>query len=135
MRLFSIVSAIFLSLLLAVSAHAFGALEGKVPANRTSKVHAFTVADPSTCASPGKPKMTVSTKPKHGKVSFEWGYIPAGKRFRGCAGGRMRAMWVHYTPDAGFRGTDTFAVGYRFADMGGYISVGYKGQKFIVHVK
>lgn len=79
--------------------------------------------------------MTISTAPQHGKVSFEWGFVPAGKKFRNCAGGRMRAMIVNYTPQAGFRGTDRFKVGYSFPDMAGYRSIGYRGQQFVVHVK
>lgn len=121
--------------LLAPAAAFAGAVEGNVPANRTTRVHAFTVADPSTCATPGKPKMSVKTEPQHGKVSFQWGFLPAGKAFKNCAGGRMRVMIVTYTPASGFRGTDSFAVGYSFENMAGYRHVGYRGQKFKLHVK
>ena len=121
--------------LLAPTAALAGALEGSVPANRTSRIYAFTVADPSNCIAAGRPKMTVRTAPEHGKVSFEWSYVPAGKGFRNCAGGRMRAMAVHYTPKAGFRGVDSFSVGYSFDNMAGYRAIGFKARKFIVHVK
>ncbi|MDB5556193.1 MAG: hypothetical protein JWL86_6177 [Rhizobium sp.] len=125
-----------LALLLAISTSAFaGTLEGNVPANRTTRIHAFTVADPAICAVAGKPKMTISTEPKHGKISFKWEYIPAGKKFRNCTGGMMKAMSVYYTPAAGFRGTDSFAVGYSLPDMSDYITIGYRGQKFVLHVK
>jgi hypothetical protein len=135
MRLFIVASAIFFATLALSTGASAGTLEGSVPANRTSLVHAYSVADPSTCASAGKPKMRVSTEPQHGKVSFKWGYVPAGKRFRGCAGGRMRAMTVYYTPAPRYRGKDTFTVGYSFADMSGYITIGYRSQKIVVHVK
>jgi hypothetical protein len=108
---------------------------GNVPANRATKVYAFTVADSSTCASPGRPKMKVAKAPKHGTVTFDWGFVPAGKAFRNCQGGRMRAMAIIYTPAKGYRGEDSFTVGYSFPDLGGYISVGHKSRKFVLQVK
>lgn len=110
-------------------------VNGNVGANRSTKVYAFTVADPSTCASPGRPKMTISKPPQHGTVTFDWGFIPAGKRFQNCASGQMRAMGVVYTPHKGYRGPDTFAVGYSFASMGGYVYSGARTHKFNLQVK
>ena len=110
-------------------------LKGSVPANRPTRVYAFTVADPSTCASPGKPKMTVRKAPQHGKVTFDWGFIPAGKKFQNCASGQMRAMGVIYTPDKGYHGPDSFAVTYSMPNMAGYRYTGARTQGFAVNVK
>ena len=110
-------------------------IDGSVPANRTTKVYAFTVADRSTCASPGRPKMIVSKAPQHGKVTFDWGFLPAGKGFRNCANGMMRAMAIVYTPAKGFRGVDSFSVGYSFPNMADYRSVGVKTKKFTLNVR
>ena len=110
-------------------------LKGSVPANRSTRVYAFAVADPSTCASPGKPKVTVREAPQHGKVTFDWGFIPAGKTFQNCANGRMRAMGVIYTPNKGYRGADSFSVTYSMPSMGGYRYNGIRTQGFAVNVK
>ena len=110
-------------------------LKGSVPANRSTRIYAFTVADPSTCASPGKPKMTVSRAPEHGTVTFDWGFIPAGKAFRNCANGRMRAMGVVYTPNKGYHGVDSLSVTYSMPNMGEYRYTGARTEKFIINVK
>ncbi|MGV3552423.1 Ig-like domain-containing protein [Rhizobium sp.] len=110
-------------------------LKGNVAANRSTRVYAFTVADPSTCASPGKPKMTVRKAPEHGKLTFDWGFLPAGKVFKNCANGRMRAMGIIYTPNKGYRGADSFSATYTMPNMGGYRYQGSRTQKFEVNVK
>lgn len=110
-------------------------LKGSVPANRSSRIYAFTVADPSTCASPGKPKMRVSKAPEHGRVTFDWGFMPAGKAFRNCANGRMRAMGVVYTPNKGYHGVDSFSVTYSLPSMAGYRYNSVRTQGFAVNVK
>lgn len=110
-------------------------LKGSVPANRSSRIYAFTVADPSTCASPGKPKMSVSSAPDHGTVTFGWGFMPAGKAFRNCANGQMRAMGVIYTPNKGYHGLDSFSVTYQMPNMGGYRYNSSRTQKFTLNVK
>jgi hypothetical protein len=134
MRLLIQVTAAF-ALLFAISTSAFaGALEGNIPANRTTRVHAFTVADFSNCTVAGKPKMTISTKPQHGTITFKWEFVPAGK-IRNCTNNRTKAMSVYYTPAPGFHGTDSFTVGYRLPDMSDYQTIGYRGQEFILHVK
>jgi hypothetical protein len=111
-----------------------GALEGGVPANRTTRIHAFTVADFSNCTVAGKPKMTISSKPQHGTITFKWEFVAAGK-IRNCTNNRTKAMSVYYTPAPGFHGIDTFTVGYRLPEMSDYISIGYHSQKFVLHVK
>lgn len=110
-------------------------LRGNLPANRSTRVYAFTVADPSTCASPGKPKVTVSKAPQHGRLTFDWGFMPAGKTFKNCANGQMRAMGVVYTPNKGYRGSDSFAVTYSMPSMAGYRYQGSRSQKFEINVK
>lgn len=110
-------------------------LKGSVPANRSSRIYAFTVADQSTCATPGKPKMTVAKAPEHGTVTFNWGFMPAGKAFHNCANGRMRAMGVIYTPNKGYRGVDSFSVTYALPNMAGYRYIGARTQKFALNVK
>jgi hypothetical protein len=110
-------------------------LRGSVPANRPTRVYAFTVADPSTCASPGKPTMTVRKAPKHGSLTFNWGFLPAGKTFQNCANGQMRAMGVVYTPHKGYRGADSFSVTYAMPKMAGYRYTGARTQSFEVNVK
>jgi hypothetical protein len=110
-------------------------ISGSVAAGRSTKVYSFTIADPSNCTSPGKPKMSIRKAPKHGTITFDWGFVPSGKKFQNCAGGRMRAMGIVYTPNKGYRGPDSFSVSYRFPDMGGYAYHGARAQSFDLQVK
>jgi hypothetical protein len=79
--------------------------------------------------------MTVRHAPEHGKVTFDWGFVAAGKGFQNCANGRMRAMVIVYTPNKGYHGPDSFSVTYALPNMAGYRHVGARTQKFELNVK
>ncbi len=100
----------FLAALLAMTATAAKAETISVPAGESSAMIDFTNLD-DNCQSIGKPKGKVTSEPKHGKVSFQWMSITLDEDYGTCKGKHAKALRVIYTPDRGYKGSDSFKVG------------------------
>jgi len=104
-----------------------------VSAGKTSLIFSFYVYDPDQCASSAYPKPSLSN-PKNGKLTSKRTpfRIPKGKK---CAGTKVNAVSVYYTPKAGFRGKDTARFGYRYFQYTGEDKTSYYNVRARINVK
>jgi hypothetical protein len=82
-----------------------------VPTNRASVVGSAATYGPD-CTAGKIPELKIRQAPKHGKVSFEVISTQLSEQAGRCAGKNVMAALVIYRPDKGFRGEDTFKVGF-----------------------
>lgn len=104
-----------------------------VPAGKTSLIFVFYNYNPETCYTSvsSKPKLR---KPAHGTLTAKLTpfRVQKGKE---CAGRKVNAVSVFYTPDRGYRGRDKAKFGFsfpRYVDDTGY---GYYGVTANISVK
>lgn len=86
-----------------------------LPAGKKSGIGFFAFYDPSTCAFGAKPGMKIK-QPVHGKITIAW---VAGKISSNdiCNGKRAKGYQIWFTPNAGFRGTDSAALNVTYASL------------------
>lgn len=127
---------------LAVAAGLLGALPAAaetrtitVPANRTSSVETIAFYNTETCRSGAVPQMQVTRAPANGKVSFRKVSGTLNESSGRCAGKRVSAQNVIYTPRKGFRGTDEITVGYSHEWYTGTSRRVYRSMRFKITVK
>lgn len=86
--------------------------EFAVPANKSSQIYDFAVWNPTNCAYPGRPSYQVTTQPKHGRLDFVYGFTRAPNLPARCKR-KVKGLQVVYTPNRGYRGTDSFVLTFR----------------------
>jgi hypothetical protein len=101
--------------LAAMTANAFAAETLTLPAGKKSGIGFFAFYDPSTCAFGAKPGMKIK-QPAHGKISIAWvvGKISSNDI---CNGKRAKGYQVWFTPNAGFRGSDSAGLNITYASL------------------
>jgi hypothetical protein len=78
-------------------------------ANMRNDVAAFAFHTVQTCKSAGVIDFKVSRQGAHGRVEIEKRVVvlqPGSV----CAGSKVKAAWIVYTPNRGYRGPDTFEI-------------------------
>lgn len=108
--------------LTAATVPAFAA-DRTVPANRTSEMAFLNVYDTHYCAYGARPQVRLK-KPRHGRITTRWTKRTiAGNQFglggEKCVGRDMYGLAVYYTPDPGFRGTDSYKLRWTYRTRGG----------------
>jgi hypothetical protein len=96
-------------------------LSKRVPANKTSTLDLY-MRWSNDCKNLGTITSGFSQKPSHGSVrpSVVTAPIPASADFgnAGCAGKRIKALRVTYTPKKGYRGADSVTVWVSYGSTG-----------------
>lgn len=72
----------------------------------------FALFASDTCYAGALPEARIAQQPQHGKL--EIGQESKQARAGNCGGMLIHYRTVYYTPNAGFRGTDTFSVDYLY---------------------
>jgi len=106
-----------------------------VPANRASSVGAQATYSQSTCNGSVIPKFEVTKAPEHGKVSFKQATFKLSEKAGKCAGKRVKGTAVIFRPDKGFRGKDTFKVGFKMEKYIGNGRIRYVVDRYVITVK
>ncbi|MTH96488.1 hypothetical protein [Roseibium sp. RKSG952] len=84
----------------------------EVPANKVSVLGANSTFNKSTCLPGEIPQYKVTKAPKHGEVSFRTVSYKLSESAGRCAGKPVKATAVVYKPKRGYKGEDTFKVGF-----------------------
>ena len=107
-----------------------------VPANKTSSVGANATYTRSGCTAGAIPQYKVSKKPQHGEVRFKQVTFKLSKDAGRCAGTKVKGTAIIYKPNRGYRGKDTFKVGYKMDQyVSGSAKIRYVVDRYIVEVK
>ncbi len=107
----SICASVLLTAIMLPAAHAKN-VRVTIPAGKTSAIGHFYIFDRSSCHGATYPTASF-IKVKNGKLSARKKTltIPAGKK---CAGKKVFATLVYFTPDPGFRGRTKAKYGFRY---------------------
>ncbi|MEP3279039.1 MAG: hypothetical protein ABJN26_00570 [Stappiaceae bacterium] len=97
-----------------------------VKAGRATGVDYFAIYGEFNCKGAQLPKLKIKKQPSNGKIRFEKYTHTFAKDSGKCAGAKIPGMVVVYTPNSGYRGNDTFTVGYSYNR---YIGSGRMRQK------
>lgn len=106
-----------------------------VKANRITGVDFFAIYGEHTCRGAELPKMKIRKQPTNGKIRFEKYTHTFPKDSIKCPGVKIKGMIVVYTPNKGYRGDDTFTVGYGYARYYGSGRMRQKSFKYNLTVK
>lgn len=106
-----------------------------VRANTKSGVGVHVTFNRSTCVTMALPDFKITSMPENGKVSFEKGQLKMDERAGNCAGRTTKGTVIYYTPNKGFRGTDTFKLSFQMPVYDGGSVRKHISNKYIITVK
>jgi hypothetical protein len=103
-------------------------------ANKASIVGGHSVYNPD-CTAGAIPVLKLKKKPEHGTVTFQKHKYKLGKKAGRCAGTQVTGNFILYRPKSGFRGKDTFNVGFVMDHYDEGSRIRHVVNKFIITVK
>ncbi|QDG77446.1 hypothetical protein [Labrenzia sp. PHM005] len=104
------------------------------PANKTSYVGGHSVYNPD-CTAGAIPILKLTKKPKHGKVTFQKHKHKLGERAGRCEGTQVTGNFILYQPERGFKGEDTFKVGFVMDHYDEGSEIRHVVNKYVITVK